>query len=82
MPPVYEVTTLRVNQLKTLRSQVEDLRNGRTARRDRAVLTFDLEAGVGSDPLPESLALHQPRIMRTLPWLPHAQTSRECLIGT
>lgn len=46
MPPKYEVRALQLHSLKALKHQQENLRNGRFATRDRAVATFDLDAGM------------------------------------
>jgi len=45
MPPTFTVAALKINALKALKPQEEDLRNGRSVSRDRAVAGFDLDAG-------------------------------------
>ena len=46
MPPTFVAPpTVRMSSLKALKSQSDDLRNGRTQYRDRALIAIDVDAG-------------------------------------
>lgn len=50
MPATFSATPIvRMNSLKALKSQSDDLRNGRTQHRDRALVSMDIDAGERCD---------------------------------